>query len=550
MQPATIDDRLSTTAAGRERLVERERELVAIASCLDRAAQGRGALVLVYGTAGVGRTSLVSASIELARARKLDILSARGNMLERGYAFGVARQLLQAPIAGLAAAQRRALFDGAGAGALCALGFAQDASASRAEFAQIDALHWLVGRLAAATPVLIAVDDLQWCDRLTLDFLCYVGHRISELPIVIVAAWRRGEPRARAGRLQALAGERDTVFLTPAPLSQAGVHELLARRWRRRPDRAVVEAIARRTGGLPSLVTELARAIREPSEAPSEDALAKIGAETPESIRRDLVARLASHTDTAKRLAEAIAVLGDEAPLALASSVANVAADPARSAADALVRAGILTHGEALSYTAPLLRDAVYGTISPLDRQALHGRAARSRLAAGAEARAAVHLLHAEPTGTPQFGELLRSAGQRARDRGDLRLAARHLRRAIAEQDGDVWQGSVVTELGRIELELDQPLAAQQHLSLGGSSCWRANARTGLDSLPSWRAGCGRRPTSCGSAATTSSSRHGPPTRRPTDPPPPVPSCRSPSRWRSCTPARAPTSFATSAPAR
>src|SRR5215212_9668901 len=77
------------------RLVERDGELEAIHAALARSAQGSGALVMIDGSAGVGKTALLEAARSAAGAAGLLVLRARGAELERAYAFGVVRQLFE-----------------------------------------------------------------------------------------------------------------------------------------------------------------------------------------------------------------------------------------------------------------------------------------------------------------------------------------------------------------------------------------------------------------------------------------------------------------------
>src|SRR5437763_2763574 len=106
------------------KLLERDSELHEIDLALAGAALGRGRLIVLYGTAGVGRSSLLTAALHLASSRTFDIFSARGSAWERGYAFGVARQLLETRVAEGQGPQLRSLFDGTAAAALPALGLA------------------------------------------------------------------------------------------------------------------------------------------------------------------------------------------------------------------------------------------------------------------------------------------------------------------------------------------------------------------------------------------------------------------------------------------
>lgn len=96
---------------------ERKEELETIAKALDGAAKGRGAVLLIEGPAGIGKTTVLAALREASAARGLATLAARGTTLERSYAFGGVRRLL-APVPwrfdGPAAAARAVLEDSGG----------------------------------------------------------------------------------------------------------------------------------------------------------------------------------------------------------------------------------------------------------------------------------------------------------------------------------------------------------------------------------------------------------------------------------------------------
>src|SRR3954447_18268066 len=75
------------------RLLERDGELEAIHAALARSARGFGALVMIDGSAGVGKTALLDAARTAAEDAGLLVLRARGAELERAFGFGVVRQL-------------------------------------------------------------------------------------------------------------------------------------------------------------------------------------------------------------------------------------------------------------------------------------------------------------------------------------------------------------------------------------------------------------------------------------------------------------------------
>src|ERR671922_2757139 len=85
----------STVLDERGRLLERGGELGVIRAAAKAVAAGEGRAVVVEGAAGFGKTALVAAARAQAREAGLRPLGARGSELERAFAFGVVRQLLE-----------------------------------------------------------------------------------------------------------------------------------------------------------------------------------------------------------------------------------------------------------------------------------------------------------------------------------------------------------------------------------------------------------------------------------------------------------------------
>jgi len=93
-------------------LLERDRELERIGRTLQRAHQGHGEALVVEGPAGIGKTVLLAVGKDLAEGEGFRVLRARGAELEREFAFGVVRQLVE-PVAAAASEQERVwLLDG------------------------------------------------------------------------------------------------------------------------------------------------------------------------------------------------------------------------------------------------------------------------------------------------------------------------------------------------------------------------------------------------------------------------------------------------------
>jgi AAA ATPase-like protein len=99
----------------RPALRERSLELEAIDAALAAARDGDGGLLAVEGAAGIGKTSLIGAARECAAAAGVTVLGARGSELERDFAWGVVRQLVEPALYRAGARERRRWFAGAAA---------------------------------------------------------------------------------------------------------------------------------------------------------------------------------------------------------------------------------------------------------------------------------------------------------------------------------------------------------------------------------------------------------------------------------------------------
>src|SRR4051812_32540009 len=99
-----------TDTTGRTRLLEREAELEQIGRSLDDAVSGRGTTIVLEGAAGIGKSSLLDAAVELADARGMTLLRARSAAMEREFALGVVLQLLSPHIEPLTGRERDRAF--------------------------------------------------------------------------------------------------------------------------------------------------------------------------------------------------------------------------------------------------------------------------------------------------------------------------------------------------------------------------------------------------------------------------------------------------------
>ena len=100
-------------AAGGDELLDRENDLVAIDEVLAAVGRAAGAVMLIEGPAGIGKTALLGRLRQRANQLGFSVQTARGGELERGFGFGIVHQLLETVLAKACPAERDRLLDGA-----------------------------------------------------------------------------------------------------------------------------------------------------------------------------------------------------------------------------------------------------------------------------------------------------------------------------------------------------------------------------------------------------------------------------------------------------
>jgi hypothetical protein len=218
-------------------LLERDTELAVIRDAIAAAVQARaGGMLLIEGPAGIGKTSLLQVAARFAGGLGASVMRARASELERNFSFGVVRQLLEAPVSALGAAERARVLSGAARSAAPVVDASaapaplpgEQAAAEERAFMVSHGLYWLVCNLADTAPLFLGVDDGQWCDASSARFLSYLARRLDELPVLLVVAVRSGEPEGEAAG--AALGDGQARVLRPGPLSVTAASELVRRR--------------------------------------------------------------------------------------------------------------------------------------------------------------------------------------------------------------------------------------------------------------------------------------------------------------------------------
>lgn len=376
MRPDRAGGQGVATGLSRPGLRGREAELERLRALVEAVRDGEGgAIALLLGEPGIGKTVLLQEAVSLARAHGFLVSHGRAEELHE-----------LAPLASLASG----LLHG------------DPPLLSGTDFADLAGHHdqriWLVERLAqlieersAGTPVLIAVDDLQWADPLSRFALSVMPARLLSSPVLWLLTGRE-DPELYGH------GPRTTT-LPLRPLSETALAEL-ARDVLGGDVPARVEELLDGAGGNPFLAAEMLAGIA----ASGED-----GPEPPERLVLGVRGRLADLRPDTLHFLRIGSVLGRAFSLADAAALCGRPASGLSAEVDEAIAAALLhDDGERLLFRHDLLRQAVYADLAPSVRRALHREAASRLVAAGRSSVDAVpHLLKsAEPGDTEAIGLL------------------------------------------------------------------------------------------------------------------------------------------------
>jgi DNA-binding CsgD family transcriptional regulator len=165
-------------------LIGRDEESEIVDSLVGHIVEGGGSL-LIRGEPGIGKSALLDRAGRQATALGAQALTAVGVESEAEFPFAGLHQLLR-PILGLASAlpepQRQAIE--------AAFGVTADAGPDL--FLVAMAALQILSRAAESAPVVARVDDAHWLDRASVQVLAFIGRRLANEPIVLVAAIRAG----------------------------------------------------------------------------------------------------------------------------------------------------------------------------------------------------------------------------------------------------------------------------------------------------------------------------------------------------------------------
>lgn len=306
-------------------LLERVTQLQVLNSALGqvKAREGQGCIALVYGEAGIGKTSLVEHFLDEHKARWRILQGACDSLFTPrplGPLHDIALQVQGKLISLLdSESNRTAIFSA------CLNELQQQAT-------------------------ILLIEDIHWADEATLDLLKYLGRRIRQTVSLMILTYRDDEIGADHPLrilLGDLASSHALHRIPVSPLSKEAVHELAKNK------KVDSVELHRLTNGNPFFVTEALAVERG----------------FPETIRDAVLARAARLSAAARDVLEAAAVIGPRAEAWLLSDLAGVEF----AGAEECVAKGMLQpQGEYYAFRHELAKHAILESIPTQKRIALH----------------------------------------------------------------------------------------------------------------------------------------------------------------------------------
>ncbi|MEU9822355.1 AAA family ATPase [Pseudonocardia alni] len=417
------------------RLVGRGSESAWLASAGAGAAAGAHVVRLLVGPPGIGKSALldgfcagVPAGVRTARAR--------GRERTSDISFAVVRELFGALSGGGPVDPE--LLQGGARWSAPALDEATGGAGPDNLYPVLHGLYWLTVNHTARGPLVLVVDDLQWCDDASLAFLGFLLRRSEGLPLGVVLASRTDGAGALPDRLAEIRTQAGAAMTEVGPLDRSGVARLAVARsagtGAEPPQAPLLDALTEASGGNPLLVEQLVAELGPVTGDDATERIHRLGREVVDGLVERHVFDAPSHV---RAVAAAVAVVGAEQTTVLAT-LSGVPAGSVVDAVATLVRTEVFAPDRS-DYRHDLLRSAVLRGLPGDELDDLRRRGARVLSDAGRPAEVVAAVLLVLPgAGEPWMVDVLLEAASAAAHRGARPAVARYLEPVVAARPDDV----------------------------------------------------------------------------------------------------------------
>jgi DNA-binding SARP family transcriptional activator len=360
-------------------LVGRTTEWRAVLDAWQRADGGRAGLLVLRGEAGIGKTRLAEELVDWCAVRGVITLAARCYAGEGRLAYAPIADWLKAEALGpsLAKLAPAYLTDVARLRADILMS-RPDVPAPGPELESWQRLRFfeaVAQAFRAAAPIVLVLDDLQWADADTLDWLEYFLHSAGDARCLIVGTARSEEERDNRplGRLLThLARDDRLTAIALGPLDRAATGQLAGAVAGRSLDDDALARAFEQTEGHPLFIIERGRMALAVASGGADRSLPRVQAV--------VAARLALLSEDARSVAELAAAVGRDFQFDLLAQASDLEEDALVRALDELWHRQIVRAqaGARWDFTHDRIREVAYGSIAPARRRLIHRRIAHA----------------------------------------------------------------------------------------------------------------------------------------------------------------------------
>ena len=353
----------------------RDEELRMASEILGRAERGQGGVLLIEGDPGVGKTGLLGEIINRAAKRNFSLASAEADEIGHRTPFAPLITALQDAVDGLP--------------------YETPSLGTPESWAPVvGGLRVLLERRAAATPLLVTLDDLHYADPATLYALRLLTRQLASHPLAWSLARSTVLRRDHASVLFDLLAREGAARVALGPLDDEAIADVTADLLRAVPDDDLLQ-LAAGSAGNTFLLTELVHGLVEEHAVQVESGRAfLVASQLPRRLRDATTRWLGRLSQGTGRMLETAAVLGREFRLDDVAQVLEETPVAMIPLVNEAMAAGIVQSGsDAFAFRHDLMRRAIAQAMPAPTRQLLHRQAGEVFVARGAAKNAAAHLL-------------------------------------------------------------------------------------------------------------------------------------------------------------
>ena len=472
--------------------VGRANEYGLLVGLLARLTGGTGHVVLLEGEPGIGKSRLMRELAAYARGRGLWTLATRCYEIERAMPYQpvidlVSQAVALAPPARLQGLPPVSLAEIAALVPAVAERVAVPPLSSDFPEARRARLFRAVGQLlealAGGRQLVMLVDDVQWADDASVQFLHFLARHAARHPLLLLCAYRDEDLQADerlAGLVAGLRREAHARYMPLARLQLADTQALLEGLG----DAQLAVRLHRETEGNPFFLTSMMQALREGEIG----AAAQEELPLPDGLREAVRARLAHVAPEARPTLDVAAVLGRHFDFDTLLAVAREPEERLLQALEALVKRRLLREDAVdgnYDFTHDKVREVAYRDIGAARRMLLHRAVAEALERAGeGAARLALHYERGHVWDKALAN--MRLAAERSARLFALRDALHWLDRAVAIADahpealGGASAAELYRERGRARAQAGQTEGAVADIGLVIDAARAAGDRAGI----------------------------------------------------------------------